>query len=80
MAVNYKFLICQIVCIYQMAWRSVNTIARMLNHVSLGGAGHQHKVCEVCITNLGVALGVKMCNTGDMYVNIIRYRSISVLI
>ena len=46
----------------------VFTLARVLNHISLERADHQHscKVCGVCITTLGVALWVKMCNTNDI--------------
>ena len=55
-------------CMYKMDWRSVNTIARVLNHISLERAGHQHsdKVYGVYITSLTVGLWIKMCNTGDM--------------
>ena len=62
---NYEFVSYQHVCIYKMAWGSVNIIARVLNHISLERAGHQYsdKVCGVCITSLEVEYGVKMCNT-----------------
>ena len=52
LAGNYDFLSYQNVCIYKMAWRSVNTISRVLNHIVLERAGHQHsdEVCGVCIT------------------------------
>ena len=39
---NYEFLSYQNVHIYKMAWRSVNTIGRALNHISLERAGPQH--------------------------------------
>ena len=45
----YEFLSYQNVCIYKMAWHSVNTVPRVLNHISLERAVHQHsdKVCGV---------------------------------
>ena len=63
---NYEFLCYQNVCVHTMAGHSVNTTARVLNHISLERAGHQHcdNVCEVCITSLGVELCIKMCDTG----------------
>ena len=55
---NYVFLSYKNVCIYKMAWRNINTIGRVLNHISLKRAGHRHsdKVCEDCITSMGVEL------------------------
>ena len=51
LAGNYEFLSYQNVCIYKLGWRSVNTLARVLNCISLERAGHQHshKVIEMCI-------------------------------
>ena len=51
-------LVTKNVCIYKMAWHSVNTIATVLNHILLERAVHQHfdKVCGVCITSLRVEL------------------------
>ena len=68
LAGNYYFLSYQNVCIYKLGCRSVNTLATVLNHISLERAVHQHSsnVCGVCITTLGVELGVKMCNTNDI--------------
>ena len=45
---NYEFLSYQNVCILKMAWRSINSIARVLNHITLESVGHQHfeKVCR----------------------------------
>ena len=41
-----------------MAWRSVNAMARILNHISLERAGRQYsdKVCGICITSVGVEI------------------------
>ena len=68
LAGNYEFLCYQNVSIYKTAWRSVNTITRVLNHTSLERAEHQFSdmVCGVYITILVVELSVKMCNTGNM--------------
>ena len=54
---NYEFFSYQNVCIYKMAWCSINT-AKVLNRILLERAGHQHsaKVCGACITSLGVEL------------------------
>ena len=48
---NYEFLSYQNVCIYKLSWRSVNTLAIVLNCISLERAGHQHFhiVCGICI-------------------------------
>ena len=56
LAGNYEFLSYQNVCIYKRAWCNINTIARVFNHIPLERAGHQHsdKICEGCITSLGV--------------------------
>ena len=53
---SYEFLSCQNVCIYKLDKRSINTLARVLNCISLERAGHQHseKVCGVCIPTLCV--------------------------
>ena len=40
LAGNYEFLIYQNICIYKMAWRSMNITARVLNHKLLARAGH----------------------------------------
>ena len=58
LARNYEFLSYQNMCIYKIAWHSVNAIARVLNHISLERTGHQHSpnVYGVCITSLGVEL------------------------
>ena len=55
---NYEFLIYQNVCIYKMAWRSINTTSIVFNHILLERARHQYsgKVCGVCITSLAVEL------------------------
>ena len=54
-------------CIDKMVWHNSNTIARVLNHISLERAGYQlsDKMCGDCITSLGVEVQVKMCNTDD---------------
>ena len=44
---NYQFLSYQNVRIYKMTWCSINTIARVLNHISLERACH-HYVDKVC--------------------------------
>ena len=36
---NYEFRSYQNMCIYKMAWHSINTIARLLNHILLERAG-----------------------------------------
>ena len=56
LAGHYVFLSYLNVSIYEMVWCSVNTIAKVLNHILLERAGHQHsnKVCVVCITILGI--------------------------
>ena len=48
---NYEFLCYQNVCIYNIARHSVNTISRVLNHISPEREGYQHsdKVCGSCI-------------------------------
>ena len=48
-------------------WPGEASIARVLNHISLERAGHQHcnKVCGVCITSLGVELSIKVCIAYD---------------
>ena len=45
-------------CVYQMAWRSINTITIVLNHILLESADRQHsaKMCGVCISSLRVEL------------------------
>ena len=60
LAGHYEFLNYQTKCIYKMALHSINTIATVLNHISLDRAGHQYsdKVCGVCITSLDVELRV----------------------
>ena len=58
LAGNYEFISYQM-CVF-IKWPSTasNTIhvARVLNHILLERAGHQHsdKMCGVCITSLGV--------------------------
>ena len=42
LAGNYELLSYQNVYMYKMALRSVNTIARVLNHISVELAGYQH--------------------------------------
>ena len=42
LAGNYDFLGDQNVCIYKPGWCSVNTLARVLNHITLETADHQH--------------------------------------
>ena len=54
-AVNYKYRSYQTVCIYKMGWRSINAIARVLNHISLERAGHQHSD-KVGVSSLQVEL------------------------
>ena len=68
LAGNDDFLSYQNVCIYKLGWCSVNTLARVWNHISLERAGHEHssKACGVCITTLGIQLWFKLCNTSDI--------------
>ena len=47
LAGNCEFRSYQNVCIYNMDWCNGNTIARVLNDISLERAGHQHS-CKVC--------------------------------
>ena len=47
----YEILSYQNVCIYKLGWSSVNTLATVLNCISLESAGHQHStmVCGMSI-------------------------------
>ena len=65
---NYGCLNYQIVCIYKMACRSINTISTVSNYISLERVGYQNSdnVCGICITSQGVEIWVKMYYTCDI--------------
>ena len=48
---NCEILSYQNVSLYKLGWHSDNSLARVLNCISLERAGHQHcnKVCRICI-------------------------------
>ena len=60
---SWTFVLMSAVC-----WSQYNTIAKVLNHISLEWAGHQQSdtVGGVCIPSLEVELWVKMCNKGEI--------------
>ena len=72
LAGKYDFLSYQNVCIHKLGWNSVNTLVRVLNHISLERADHQHssKVCGICITTLGLSYELKCVIQVKFYVNV----------